>query len=190
MTNENNSSNWSEAGISQNAVKYRRNIVALSERCLPIAVLPGNIPSRIEKMKDLQWKDEYSLGIPAVDLQHKRIFDCFISIAAEGLAKNNSWHAYSSTVQLVKLIQEHFALEESVMRKLGYADTELERHVEEHRRYHEEMRDLAQNSLRIKGSLTHEKIKTAQKWFREHILSSDKHYVTFFGPAPIALAQS
>jgi hemerythrin len=138
-------------------------------------------------MKDLQWKDEYSLGIPAVDLQHKRIFDCFISIAEEGLAKNNAWHADSSTIQLAKLIQEHFALEESVMKKLGYTGPEFDRHVEEHRKYHGEMRDLARDSLKTKRHLTREKINTAQKWFREHITSSDKHYVHFFGPARATL---
>jgi len=69
------------------------------------------------------------------------------------------------------------------MKKLGYTDTEFDRHVEEHRKYHGEMRDLAKDSLKTKGSLTHEKIKTAQKWFREHITSSDKHYLAFFGPA-------
>ena len=138
-------------------------------------------------MKDLQWKDEYSLGIPAVDLQHKRIFDCFISIAEEGLAKNNAWHADSSTIQLAKLIQEHFTLEENVMKKLGYTETEFDRHVEEHRKYHGDMSDLAKDSLKTKGSLTREKIKAAQRRFREHITSSDKQYVNFFGPARGAL---
>jgi hemerythrin-like metal-binding protein len=137
-------------------------------------------------MIDLQWKDEYSLGIPAVDLQHKRIFDCFITITEEGLAKNDPLLADISTVHLADLIQDHFALEESVMRKLGYPELELERHVEEHRNYHGDMRDLAQNSLRTKGSLSREKIKAAQKRFREHIMSSDKKYVNFFGgPARI-----
>jgi hemerythrin len=136
-------------------------------------------------MNDLQWKDEYSLGIPAVDLQHKRIFDCFVSIAEEGLDKNNTWLADSSTVQLLGHIQAHFALEESVMQKLGYP--EFERHAEEHRQYHRDMRDLAQESLKTKGSLTREKVKSAQKRFREHITSSDKRYVKFLlGPERIS----
>jgi hemerythrin len=137
-------------------------------------------------MTHLQWKDEYSLGIPAVDLQHKRIFDCFIHIADEGIAKNNAWLADSSTVQLIGFIRAHFALEESVMQKLGYPD--FERHVEEHRQYHGEMVDLAQESLKTKGSLTREKINVAQKWFREHITTSDRRYVDFLrGPARMAV---
>lgn len=66
-------------------------------------------------MKDSEWKDEYLLGIPAVDLQHKRIFDCFVTIAEESSAKHDRWLADSSFAQLVGLLQQHFALEESMM---------------------------------------------------------------------------
>jgi hemerythrin len=36
-------------------------------------------------MKASEWKDEYLLGIPEIDLQHKRIFHCFVAMAGEEL---------------------------------------------------------------------------------------------------------
>jgi len=133
-------------------------------------------------MKDLTWKDEYLVGIPAVDLQHKRIFDCFVTIAEQGVTNHDRWLADSSIVQLVGLLQEHFALEESMMRVLGYP--ELERHIEEHRQFHVEVHELAQKSLRMEGSVPDQTIKVLQKWLREHILASDRHYADFFSDPP------
>ncbi len=118
------------------------------------------------------------LGIPEIDLQHKRIFDCFVSIAEEGLSKQDRWIADSSIVQLLGLIQGHFALEESLMRIVGYP--ELERHVEEHRQFNAELHELAQMSLRTKRNVSREVIKVFQKWQREHIMKSDRHYADYF----------
>ena len=129
-------------------------------------------------MKDLEWKDEYSLGIPEIDLQHKRIFDCFVTIADDGLTKQDKWLTDSSIVQLVGLLQGHFALEENLMRSLGYP--ELERHIEEHQQFNAELHELAQMSLRTKGNMSHDMIKVFQKWQREHIIKSDRHYADYF----------
>ena len=129
-------------------------------------------------MKDLEWKDEYLLGIPELDLQHRHIFDCFSTIAAEGLSKDDRWLADSSIVQLVGLLQQHFALEESLMRILGYP--ELERHIEEHRQFNAEIHGLAQKSLRVKGGVSREMIKVYQKWLQDHIKTSDRHCADYF----------
>jgi hemerythrin len=130
------------------------------------------------KMNDLEWNDEYSLGIPEIDIQHKRIFDCYKTMAEEGLAKQDRWLADSSIDQLRSLIQAHFAIEETVMRILGYP--ELERHIEEHRQLHADVHDLAQTSLRTKGSVSREMIHISKKRLREHIMTSDRHYADYF----------
>ena len=96
-------------------------------------------------MKVLEWKDEYLLGITAVDFQHKRIFDCFVTISREGLTKHDNWLADASFVQLINALQEHFALEESMMRRFGYP--EVDRHSEEHLQLHTELHALARKSL-------------------------------------------
>jgi len=83
-----------------------------------------------------------------------------------------------AAAQLVDLLREHFALEESMMRSLCYP--EIERHIEEHRQLHANVHDLAQRSLRNKESLSRDAIQIAQQWLRDHIMVSDRHYVEFF----------
>ena len=131
-------------------------------------------------MKDLEWKDEYAVDIPAIDLQHKRIFESFMTIV-QGSTKQDRLLAEFALVQLVGILQEHFALEESMMRSLSYP--ELEKHIEEHRQYQASILGLAQEALRTKNKLPRDAIKAAQKELREHILTSDRHYVDFFASA-------
>jgi len=129
-------------------------------------------------MKDLEWKDEYLLGLPAIDLQHQRIFDCFANIAREGLTKCDNWLADSSFIQLVDSLQQHFALEESMMRSLCYP--EIARHTEEHRQFHAELHALAQKSIGTVGGVSHQMIRVFQRWLQKHIMVSDRHYADFF----------
>ena len=131
-------------------------------------------------MKDLEWQDEYLVEIPAIDLQHKRIFETFITIAG-GSTKHDRLRAEFALVQLVGILQEHFALEESMMRSLSYPG--LEAHTEEHRQYQADILGLAQNALRTKEKLPREAIKAAQRRLREHIITSDRRYVDFFASA-------
>ena len=128
-------------------------------------------------MKALEWKDEYLIGIPAVDYQHKRIFNCIISILG-GPTDDDRLRAEAEIIKLLGLLQQHFGLEESMMRKLCYPD--FERHIEEHRQFSADVHDLAQRSLRKKAGVSHEAIKVAHKWLTEHIMSMDRDYAAFF----------
>lgn len=129
-------------------------------------------------MNQLEWSDEHLLGIPAVDLQHRRIFDCFVSIAREAPIERDRWHADPSFVRLDNLLEEHFALEESMMRSFGYPG--LERHIEEHRQFHAELLGLAQQPAGTNNGVSREAIRVCQKWQREHIMKSDRRYVEYF----------
>jgi hemerythrin-like metal-binding protein len=133
-------------------------------------------------MEELQWKDEYLLGIPAVDLQYKRIFDCFVAIAEAGLTKQDESPGDSSMIQLAGLVHQHFALEEGMMRSFGYPG--LERHIEEHRQFLSDVQGLARRSQGTTGRVSHEMIKVFRKWLQEHIMTSDRRYVEYFaGPS-------
>jgi hemerythrin len=129
------------------------------------------------QMKELEWKDEYLLGVPAIDFQHKRIFDCILSVA-RGSTDDDRVRAEVQVIKLLGLLQEHFSLEESMMQKLHYPG--LAQHIEEHRQFHADVHHLARMSLLKKGGVPHEAIKIAHMWLREHIMVSDRHYLDFF----------
>lgn len=134
-------------------------------------------------MKTVEWSDAHLIGIPAIDLQHRGIFECAMRVM-RGPAADDRLYAESELIILLVLLHEHFALEESMMRTLCYP--RLEMHIEEHRQFHADVHDLAQKSLRRKAGVSLEAIKLVHKWFAEHIDTSDKHYAAFFAnPARI-----
>jgi len=128
-------------------------------------------------MQELKWKNEYSIGISIVDFQHKRILDCMISILG-GPTNDDKLRAEAGIIELLGLLQQHFALEESIMRSVCYPD--IEKHMEEHRQFNADVHDLAQKSLRTKGGVSNDAIKIAHNWLTEHIMMSDKGYAAFF----------
>ena len=128
-------------------------------------------------MNNLQWSDAYSVGIPAIDFQHKRIFDCLVSILG-GPTDGDKLRAEAEVIKLLGLLQQHFAVEESMMRKLCYP--EIEQHIEEHRRFNADVHEVAQKSLRTKGGVSRDAIEIAHRWLTEHIATSDRDYAAFF----------
>lgn len=130
-------------------------------------------------MKSLQWKDEYVVGIAAVDFQHRQIFDCIMGILGRP-TDNDRFRAETEAIKLLSLVQQHFSLEEGMMRNLCYPDAELNRHIEEHRHFTADMYDLAQRSLRTKGGVSLYAIWMAHSWLTEHMMTMDKDYAAFF----------
>jgi hemerythrin-like metal-binding protein len=128
-------------------------------------------------MKDLKWKDEYLVGIPAIDLQHRQIFDCILRISG-GPTDDDRLRAEAEVIKLLDLLGKHFVLEENMMRTLCYPA--LEEHIEEHRQFNADVHELAQKSLRTKAGVSREAIKIAHNWLTEHIMTSDRHYFDFF----------
>jgi len=128
-------------------------------------------------MKHFEWRDEYLVGIAVVDFQHRRIFDCIISILS-GPTDDDRLRPEAEVIKLLGLLHEHFTLEEDMMRTLGYP--ELEKHMEEHRRFNADVHDLAQRSLRRKSGVSREAISVLHKWLTEHIMGSDRDYAAFF----------
>ena len=128
-------------------------------------------------MKDWEWKDEYRLEIPAIDIQHKRIFASIARIA-QGASDDDRLRAEAEIIKPLGLLQEHFSLAEGMMREFRYPD--IEQHIEEHRQFHSDVHHLAQTSLMKKGGVPREALTLAHKWLTEHIMVSDRHYCEFF----------
>jgi hemerythrin-like metal-binding protein len=132
-------------------------------------------------MKALGWKDEYALGIPAVDLQHQRMFDCIAGMATTGPNPLVGAPAACSIVQFADLLRQHFSLEEHMMRSLHYPA--LDSHIEQHRQFQADVDELGKTSPVSPGGVAHETIAGFQAWQREHVATSDRLYVEFFlGP--------
>ena len=64
----------------------------------------------------LEWKEEYALGHPDIDAQHKDLFDLINQMAAAQTPDQLKL----VLMRLYKHTREHFELEEGLMRQAGY----------------------------------------------------------------------
>lgn len=124
---------------------------------------------------DLNWSDDYSVGVEEIDAQHKVLFGLLERLREAIHAKQGSVACGEILDELVAYTQEHFALEESLMREAGYPDLSV--HEERHR---ELMVSVEAMRQKIDGgaSISFELLHFLRNWLTKHILNEDKAYAT------------
>ena len=93
-----------------------------------------------ERRTLLAWKPDYALGIPAVDHEHRELFDLVNALHASLFETDSEATVIDFLGELFSKISSHFALEEKLMRDGRYA--ELPAHKADHERLLDEIRDL------------------------------------------------
>jgi hemerythrin len=119
----------------------------------------------------LRWKDEYSVGIEAVDHEHRELIDLINRLHDEldGPAARLTVPAFFG--DLLKAISAHFALEEKIMRDEGYEG--LGSHKADHERLLDDLCGIMQAYER---SAEVDRIELAQRlddWFSRHFRTHD-----------------
>jgi hemerythrin len=137
---------------------------------IPSAALPR--ATRDEKM---QWKDEYAIGIPEIDSQHRTLFE-FITEFEKAVAGKVHWNTVQPLiVRAREFVKFHFAVEESLMQIVNYP--QLIPHRAEHRFVLQQFTALEQRVLRqeMKGEL----LPLLSSWLVHHMKESDKPFGQF-----------
>jgi hemerythrin len=130
----------------------------------------------------MEWKAEFSVGIPEIDSQHQTLTNC-MTVIEEGIANHApSWAVHLAQEQLADYVRIHFAVEESLMRIHRYP--ELDRHTLEHLEFADQLRKLEEKSSR--ADVSGEMLVFLQEWLHEHIMTSDKHYAAYLPKAAVA----
>lgn len=123
----------------------------------------------------MQWKSEYSIGIPEIDREHQKLVTC-VSKIEEAVAKGAGWSTLHFALEtLVSCTTDHFAIEESIMRIQQYP--QLDDHIVGHVEFLQRLERLENQSLA--GPLTKESIEFLQPWLEEHFVVDDKHYASY-----------
>ena len=132
----------------------------------------------------MEWEEEYSIGIPEIDQQHRVIVEC-ITLVEEAVSGKNEkmrWSAVHGAIgRLADYVRIHFAVEESLMRMHGFP--ELEQHIEEHLRFANDLSVLQRRSL---GSdVSEDMVAFLSTWLRGHVTDVDRRYADFLPGAPV-----
>ncbi|MFN3746578.1 MAG: bacteriohemerythrin [Hyphomicrobiaceae bacterium] len=129
----------------------------------------------------LQWKDQYSVGIAAVDYEHKELIDLINRLHDELTASGDKLSAGAFFGDLFKGISAHFALEERFMRERQY--DQLAQHKADHERLLDEIRDIM-DEFEEREVASDELRARLDAWFSRHFETHDARLHKALGPHP------
>jgi hemerythrin len=125
-----------------------------------------------------EWTDEFSVGIPEIDEQHKVLFHMVNKLSDAIHHRHGSEACQSILAQLVEYTRIHFSLEESLMRMAKYHGFDDHKHL--HERLISDVVALNEKMQSGKSKISFELLHFLRIWLTKHILHDDKEYATFF----------
>ncbi|MGC2780186.1 MAG: hemerythrin family protein [Bradyrhizobium sp.] len=126
----------------------------------------------------LQWKANYSIGIDAVDYEHRELIDLINRVHDQWRASGPRPDVEALLGDLYAGISAHFALEERFMREQRY--DQLSEHKGDHERLLDDLRDIMEAAERdgLDGALT----DRLDHWFSRHFETHDARLHHALGP--------
>lgn len=122
-----------------------------------------------------EWKSAYSLQIPEIDAQHKKLFSLAHDLWC-GMSDGKGTAALDKALsQLIDYTREHFAAEEIFMQKAGFSG--LAAHKAQHDQLTRQVLDFQRRFRNRELCLTIDVMNFLTTWLEHHINQSDRAYV-------------
>lgn len=125
------------------------------------------------------WREDYNLGIPSIDVQHRRLIDIINEFSCYASEENVS-HA-DIDAMLIRVEQhahEHFAYEEGYFAKFDYQESIP--HMHEHQAFSEKIEEFRKRTGMQDPHVFVEALDYLEQWFLHHVLVVDRRYVDLF----------
>ncbi len=119
----------------------------------------------------LEWRDDFRIGIPEVDHEHRQLIGLINSLHGRLVGPGQGAGIGEFLGELHAQISAHFALEETVMRSRRYA--EFADHKQDHERLLDEIREIM-DGYELHGRYDARTLSDAlDTWFGEHFRTRD-----------------
>lgn len=119
----------------------------------------------------IEWRDEFSVGVPDVDHEHQELIGLINELHAAISSSDNAYSVLDFLGEIYAHVSAHFALEEKIMRERKYD------HYAEHKADHEdlldELRDIMDDYEENAWFSDDEFALAVGKWFSEHFRTRD-----------------
>jgi hemerythrin len=122
-------------------------------------------------MSLITWRDEFSVGVAAVDLEHRELIDLINGLEAEMRECASQSTVVETLGEIFARISAHFALEEKVMRDTGYDG--LSAHKKDHELLLDELLDVIDS---VDGAGRYDRAglsRDLDRWFSDHFRTHD-----------------
>ena len=122
----------------------------------------------------IDWKEEFSIGVPAVDFEHQQLVELINDGYAQYESNESEFSIDDFLGEIFTKISSHFALEESEMAHRQY--DHYEEHKQDHERLLDQIRDVM-DAYDDEGSFDKEALGNyLAKWFTGHFKTQDARF--------------
>ena len=123
----------------------------------------------------LEWREDYNVGHPLIDSQHRRIVEVINTVYNLVKGQGDKGELSKALGALLDYTIEHFTLEESIIKSIRFPESE------EHKLLHLKMRNSTQNIvLRNEkepfAEIAEETLTLLKNWWLNHIRRVDIQY--------------
>ncbi len=137
-------------------------------------ILVSFIYGKTKKSNQIEWKDEYSVGVQILDDDHKKLVQLLNQFStAYDYAMSESFER-KALEDLIDYTKTHFSREEQIMEENGYPD------VENHKAQHKKMIAQVETFVELYNLKGHDALEEVSnfltKWLINHINGTDKQY--------------
>jgi len=129
----------------------------------------------MNKVKFVEWDNKYSIGVPEIDKQHKRLMEILNDTIkhSNGVKIDERKYFNKTKNKAVKYLKKHFETEEKILSKTNYE--KLEEHKAEHKKFLDEIiktnEEIDKNIREVNLFISTAYIK---EWLLNHIKNFDK----------------
>ncbi len=128
------------------------------------------------------WAEKYSVGLPAIDSQHKQLIG-FINALHAAMGSGKGKDVLAPILEnLIRYTRTHFAFEEEMLRQRGYP--QLPAHSRIHKELTQEVVDLQGKFASGKLALSMDVMEFLKRWLGDHILGHDLAYAKALAAQP------
>jgi hemerythrin-like metal-binding protein len=128
-------------------------------------------------MAGFQWRDEYAIGFPQIDQQHRNLIALLNRMHA-GESGSLDRECYSQIlVEVLEYTATHFHAEETVMSRIEYPG--YENHRDEHAAFAKSMFALVERFERNEPGIAQDIEAFVTEWLAHHLLNVDLKIRTF-----------
>lgn len=128
----------------------------------------------------VKWKNEFLLGIEAIDVQHKAIFERLLALE-NSIDKRDPWHIIQFFLsEIGEGLKFHLAVEDALLESLAYPG--LEQHRSSHQHLFEGLAELerrVKDEVLNKPSSSESLVAFFELWFVSHVLSEDHQFADY-----------
>lgn len=119
----------------------------------------------------IEWKDEFSVGVPDVDHEHQQLIALINDLHDIMSRDDNKVTVMDFLGEIYSQVSAHFALEEKIMRERKY--DEYAEHKADHEALLDELRDIMDDYEEGAYFSDYAFADTLEKWFSDHFRTRD-----------------